>query len=61
MAISNGSFETGTFNSWRTIGDTSIERAEFGAGPTEGHFQALLTNGFSDSGGSVVNQTWKNS
>ncbi len=52
--LQNGSFETGTFSSWRTIGDTSIETEEFGVTPTDGSFQALITNGFSDSGGSVV-------
>ncbi len=53
MAVSNGSFETGTFAEWQTIGDTSIETDEFGVIPTDGQFQALITNGFSDSGGSV--------
>ena len=50
----NGSFETGTFSGWQTIGDTSIETADFGITPSDGTFQALITNGFSDSGGSVV-------
>ena len=54
MTVLNGGFETNTFADWRTIGDTSIENAEFGVDPTEGEFQALLTNGFRDSGGSVV-------
>ena len=52
-AIDNGSFETGTFEDWRTIGDTSIVDSEFGVTPTQGHFQALLTNDVSASGGSV--------
>ncbi len=52
-AIENGSFETGTFEDWRTIGDTSIKTEDFKVTPTDGSFQALLTNGFSDSGGSV--------
>ncbi len=56
--INNGSFEgtsfeTGTFNNWRTIGDTSIETEEIGIAPTDGESQALITTGFSDSGGSV--------
>ncbi|MDJ0532058.1 MAG: pre-peptidase C-terminal domain-containing protein [Xenococcaceae cyanobacterium MO_207.B15] len=54
LSIENGSFETGTFVDWQTIGDTSIQTAEFGTNPSDGIFQALLTNGFSDSGGSVV-------
>lgn len=54
MVVSNGSFESGTFSNWRTIGDTSIETKEYGVSPTDGEFQALLTNGFSGSGGSVV-------
>lgn len=55
FAIENGGFETGTFVDWQTIGDTSIQTDEFGTNPSAGSFQALLTNGFSDSGGSVVN------
>ena len=54
MTIENGGFEFGTFRNFRTIGNTSIETADFGSGPSEGTFQALLTNGVSDSGGSVV-------
>ncbi|NEO73259.1 PEP-CTERM sorting domain-containing protein [Moorena sp. SIO3H5] len=46
LAIVNGSFETGDFTEWLTIGDTSIETAGFGSGPTDGDFQALLTTGF---------------
>ena len=44
-SIINGGFETGNFNGWSTIGDTSIETSAFGSGPTEGNFEALLTNG----------------
>ncbi len=58
--INNGSFEgnslepsEGTFENWRTIGDTSIETKEIGIAPTDGESQALITNGFSDAGGSV--------
>ena len=46
LAIVNGSFETGDFTPWATIGDTSIETEAFGSGPTDGDFQALLTTGF---------------
>ncbi|MGB6298963.1 MAG: hypothetical protein WBF90_22680 [Rivularia sp. (in: cyanobacteria)] len=57
-SINNGSFEgsffeDGTFQNWRTIGDTSIETEDIGISPTDGEFQALITNGFSDAGGSV--------
>lgn len=57
-SINNGSFEGfffegGTFQNWRTIGDTSIETGDIGISPTDGEFQALITNGFSDAGGSV--------
>ncbi|NEO18042.1 MULTISPECIES: PEP-CTERM sorting domain-containing protein [unclassified Moorena] len=46
LAIFNGSFETGDFTEWATIGDTSIETEAFGSGPTDGDFQALLTTDF---------------
>ena len=52
--IDNGSFETGDFSSWNTIGDTSIETEDLGIFPTDGTSQALITSGASDSGGSVV-------
>ena len=42
----NGGFETGNFTAWNTIGNTSIQIAEFGTIPTQGNFQALLTTGF---------------
>ena len=41
-AITNGGFETGDFTGWSTIGVTSIETAAYGAGPTEGSYQALM-------------------
>lgn len=47
-SISNGSFES-NFTEWTTIGNTGIETA-FGSGPTEGTYQALITN----SAGSVA-------
>ena len=52
-AIDNGSFETGDFRDWNTIGDTSIETDDLGIFPSDGEHQALITNGFSDAGGSV--------
>ncbi|NEP52138.1 MAG: hypothetical protein F6K65_26410, partial [Moorea sp. SIO3C2] len=45
LAIVNGSFETGDFTEWETIGDTSIQTAAFESGPTDGEFQALLSTG----------------
>lgn len=53
-SIENGSFETGDFQYWSTIGDTSIETEDLGIFPTEGTYQALITTGDSDAGGSVV-------
>ncbi|NEP00047.1 MAG: hypothetical protein F6K58_15475 [Symploca sp. SIO2E9] len=41
--LKNGGFEKGSLKNWKTLGDTSIETASFGAGPSEGEFQALLT------------------
>ncbi|NES23854.1 MAG: hypothetical protein F6K41_34295, partial [Symploca sp. SIO3E6] len=38
-------FESGDFTDWTTIGETSVETADFGSGPTEGTFQALVTSG----------------
>jgi subtilisin family serine protease/protocatechuate 3,4-dioxygenase beta subunit len=45
--IVNGGFETGNFNGWTTLGNTSIKTSSFGTGPTEGTYDALVTN---DSG-----------
>lgn len=50
----NGSFETGDYQGWNTIGDTSIETDQLGIFPTDGKHQALMTTGDSDAGGSVV-------
>jgi hypothetical protein len=49
-AIINGGFETGDFTEWTIIGNTTIETAEFGSGPTEGTYEALVTN----SSGSIA-------
>ena len=43
-AIINGGFDTGDFAEWTTIGNTNIETAKFGSGPTEGTYEALVTN-----------------
>lgn len=58
--LENGDFEEGTFSSWQTIGDTSVETADFGIDPSQGTFQALLTTGASDSGGSVFDSDLEN-
>ncbi|MEO0870081.1 MAG: PEP-CTERM sorting domain-containing protein, partial [Cyanobacteria bacterium J06642_11] len=41
----NGSFETGTFEGWQTIGNTSLETAALGISPTDGQLQAFLSTG----------------
>lgn len=43
--VINGSFETGEFDGYRTIGNTSIQLPAFSSNPTGGNFQALITNG----------------
>ena len=53
-SIENGDFETGDFRNWNTVGDTSIETEDLGIFPSEGTYQALVTNGYSDAGGSVI-------
>lgn len=42
--VSNGSFETGNFIGWETLGNTSIQTDTYGADPTQGTYQALITN-----------------
>ena len=42
--IVNGGFEAGNFTGWQAIGDTLVVDASFGASPTQGSFQALITN-----------------
>ena len=44
-AIQNGGFETGFGPGWATVGTTSIKTGAYGAAPTEGTYQALITNG----------------
>lgn len=44
-AIINGGFETGNFTGWTTTGNTSIKTPAYGSGPSEGTYQALVSNG----------------
>ena len=39
----NGSFSTGDFNGFSTIGNTSIQTGAFGINPTNGPYQALIS------------------
>jgi hypothetical protein len=39
----NGSFETGDFSNWETIGNSTIADSSFGVDPTDGTSQALLS------------------
>lgn len=48
-SVTNGGFESEDFTGWSTIGVTSIETAAYGAGPTEGSYQALMTNAHGNS------------
>jgi hypothetical protein len=52
--VTNGGFETGDFTGWSTIGVASIETAAYGAGPTEGSYQALV---ISEDGSLVSDST----
>jgi hypothetical protein len=40
----NGGFETGDFTGWTTTGSALIKTSSFGTGPTEGTYDALVTN-----------------
>lgn len=40
----NGGFEIGDLTGWETLGDVSIQTSSFGSGPTDGSYQAVLTN-----------------
>lgn len=46
----NWSFETADFSDWQTLGNVTLQTANFGIDPTDGGYQALLSN----QGGSVV-------
>jgi hypothetical protein len=40
----NGGFETGDLAGWQIAGDASVQTSSFGSGPTQGTYQAVLTN-----------------
>ncbi|NEO82377.1 hypothetical protein, partial [Moorena sp. SIO4G3] len=40
-----GGFESSDFTNWQTIGDARLETETFGISPTQGTYQALITNG----------------
>lgn len=40
----NGGFETGDLTGWQILGDASVQTSSFGSGPTQGLYQAVLTN-----------------
>ncbi|MEB3887423.1 S8 family serine peptidase, partial [Lyngbya sp. CCY1209] len=44
-SLKNTGFETGDLTGWETRGDTSVKTDAFGSDPTEGTYQALVTNG----------------
>jgi hypothetical protein len=46
--IINESFETGDLTGWQILGDASVQTATVGSGPTQGTYEAALTN---DRGG----------
>jgi hypothetical protein len=41
----NGSFEAGDSSNWETTGDINIRTTDIGVNPTDGLFQAFITNG----------------
>jgi len=43
-ALINGGFETGDLTGWQIVGDASVQTSSFGSGPTQGAYQAVLTN-----------------
>jgi hypothetical protein len=42
-SIINGSFGTGDFTGWSTIGNTSVVNTSFGISPSSGNFEAFLS------------------
>jgi hypothetical protein len=44
-SVSNGSFETGNFTGWNTLGSTNVQTTVSGINPTQGTYQAVISNG----------------
>ncbi|WP_165223043.1 PEP-CTERM sorting domain-containing protein [Aquisphaera insulae] len=53
-SLANGSFETGDFDGFATIGNASVVMSAFGTGPTNGRYQALLTTAAVPEPSSIV-------
>jgi hypothetical protein len=53
-SLANGSFESGNFTGWSTIGNTSVVTSSFGILPTDGSYQALLSTASVPEPSSVV-------
>ncbi|NER24241.1 MAG: calcium-binding protein [Symploca sp. SIO1C2] len=49
-------FETGNFSNWTTIGNTSVQTTTSLSAPTEGNFQARITNGFASANADDLQQ-----
>ncbi|HEY9692792.1 MAG TPA: PEP-CTERM sorting domain-containing protein [Oculatellaceae cyanobacterium] len=54
----NGGFEQGDFSGWATLGETNIDnqQSNFGSGPTEGNFQALLSTADGSFNNSILEE-----
>jgi hypothetical protein len=53
-SIVNGSFGTGDFTGWTTVGDTSVVTSAFGVDPVSGEYQAFLSTGSVPEPSSIV-------
>ena len=42
--VINGGFETGDLQGWNAIGTVTVSTTSFGSGPTQGSYEALITN-----------------
>jgi hypothetical protein len=51
--LTNPGFETGDFTGWSTTGSAQIKTSAFGTGPTEGQYDALVTNDSGPESGSI--------
>ncbi len=63
VTFGNTGFEgtgTGGFDSWNTIGDTSIQSTFQGISPTQNDYQALITNSCSASAGDLCTDSQTN-